>query len=274
MARVARTWLRPGKGRAWFPLLLVLASATALAAAAERASTWRDRDIRIDGQDDDWRGLTLPVKGERFALGVLNDGEFLYLCLPTKDPGTRSQIERQGLVVWLDKSGGKRESFGVHFPLGLGLGAKAEPPRPAGPDEGRPQGAPGRQDAVGILGRGGRDAEVVPLEQAGGIEARLGIHDGLLVYELKVPLTRTDAHPYAPDVRPGDLLRLTIETASYRGAAAPLGVPGGGVPGVVVGGGPGGVGVGIGVGGAPGVPAFQNPVRRTLDVRLASGPAR
>ncbi len=277
MARVADRCLKRGSCAAWLVVLLALLASAALAAATERASTWREHEIRIDGQDDDWRGLTMPVKGYKFSLGIVNDGEFLYLCLPTKDSGTRAQITRLGLVVWLDKAGGKRENFGIHFPVALGRAAKATAPQPPGAEEGhdRQEGPerppPGPPVVVGILGRGGRDAKIVPLDQAGGIEAQLGIHDDLLVYELRVPLTRTDDHPFAPDLSPGDSLRLTIETASYRGPVAPLGVPGGGL---IVGEGGGGVGVGIGVGGGGGLHGFQNPLRLQMNVRLATGPSR
>ncbi len=268
MSRVAHEWPRQGTEAALFVALLMLAVAGAVA-AVERASIWRDHEIRIDGQDDDWRGLTIPVKGQRFALGVMNDGEYLYLCLPTKDGAAKSQITKQGIVVWLDKAGGKTETFGIHFPLALAAGDKSR--EPSAPAEGEKREAGPPQDAVGILRKAGRDAEIVPLERAGGIEARVGVHADLLVYELKVPLTQDEAHPYAPNVRPGDTLRVQIETASYRGPVAPLGVPSGGV---VVGGGRGGIAVGVGVGGGGVTPQFQAPLRLTMNIKLASGPAR
>ncbi|MGE5358027.1 MAG: hypothetical protein ACM3NQ_03355, partial [Bacteroidales bacterium] len=94
--------------------LVALASATiTLAAGAiERASQWREHEIVIDGQDHDWKGVVQPLKGQRFSLGLVNDGDYLYICLPTKDATTRNLIARRGLVVWLDRQEGKKNQFG------------------------------------------------------------------------------------------------------------------------------------------------------------------
>jgi hypothetical protein len=89
-----------------FVALSTLAGAIAYASTSERASAWRDRDIRVDGSDEEWRGQELPVQKEHFSLGIVNDGEWLYICLPTKDLGTKAQLGGAGLVVWLDPVGG------------------------------------------------------------------------------------------------------------------------------------------------------------------------
>ncbi len=258
--------------------LLALASATAtvVAATVERASLWREHEIVIDGHDDDWKDAVMPVKGQRFSLGVVNDGDYLYLCLPTKDPTVRGFIVRRGLVVWIDKQGGKKEQFGIHFPIAMLTDRRPAPPgdKPGGERE-----APdpfGAQGQVGILGPGRFKTKLVPLEHAGGIEARVGLQDDLLVYELKVPLKEGEAHPYAPDVKPGDMLRVVLETPAIPGGRAPLGHGPGGVP--IYGGGsaaPGGVGIQIGVGGPPiGSPDMLEPLEVPLKVKLATSPTR
>jgi len=253
-------------------LVLAVCGAVLYARVLERASTWRDRDVRVDGSDDDWRGEELPVKGERFSLGVMNDGEWLYLCLPTKDVGTRTTISTMGIVVWLNREGGKKQTFGIHFPVPNPPGARGvrRPPAQAGgegqgreaPREGEYQQVAG-QDEIGILGPGKNDAHLVPVDQAGGIEARVGVHEDLMVYEVRIPLARTPEHPYAPDLHPGDTVRLKIETAPLRGG--PFGP--GSIGGVMV---PGG----WGRGGLPRRPVVVDPIDMTMNVRLASGPPR
>jgi len=253
------------------PVALVAAiGAIVYAATPERASTWREHEIRVDGSDEEWRGEELPVKGEHFSLGLVNDGEWLYLCVATKDLGLKAQIARMGLVVWLDPVGGKKRRFGVHFPVPNPPGA-ARLPRGRVPNEGegrnmpRPEGeaeqVPG-QDEIGVLGPGKNDAQLVPIDQAGGIEARVGVHEDLMIYELKVPLMRGSGHPHAPNVEPGRMVRLEIETAPLRGGPmAPT-----------VFGRPWGAGWGISVGGRTNRPVVFEPIDVTMNVHLAKGP--
>jgi hypothetical protein len=254
------------------PVILVLAFVAAIGtiayAAAERASSWRQHEIRIDGSDEEWRGEELPVKGEHFSLGIVNDGEWLYLCLPTKDLGLRTQIGRMGLVVWLDREGGKKRRFGVHFPVPnppqAGLPRVPRRDGPAAPPqraEGETEQVPG-QGEIGILGPGKNDAQLVPIGEAGGIEARVGLHDDLTVYEVKLPLMHSAEHPFAPNIEPGQMARLEIETAPLRGGPiAPT-----------VFGQPWGAGWGITVGGRGNRPVVFDPIDVTMNVRLARGP--
>jgi hypothetical protein len=221
----------------------------------------------VDGSDQDWQGEELPVKGEHFSLGVMNDADSLYLCVPTKDVGTRTTIGLMGIVVWLDREGGKKQTFGIHFPVpnppGAGWrrrpGQRGESEGRETPPEGETQEVAGRTE-IGILGPG-NDARLVPIDQAGGIEARVGVHEDLMVYELRVPLQRTAEHPYAPNLRPGDTVRLRIETAPLRGG--PFGP--GSIGGVIV---PGS----WGRGGLPRKPVVVDPIDMTMNVRLAAGP--
>ena len=258
-----------------FPVFLTFALAAATcaiiyAATPERASTWREHEIRVDGSDEEWHGEELPVKGEHFSLGLANDGQWLYLCLATKDLGLKAQIAKMGLVVWLDPVDGKKRRFGIHFPVPNPPGA-ARMPRGRVPNEGegpgtaRPEGeadeVPG-QGEIGVLGPGKNDAELIPIDQARGIEARVGVHGDLVVYEAKVPLMRGSEHPHAPNVEPGQMARLEIETAPLRGGPmAPT-----------VFGRPWGAGWGITVGPRAGRAVVMKPIDVTTNVKLAKGP--
>ncbi len=242
--------------------LVALASAVVYAATLERASAWRDRDVTIDGSDEEWRGQELPVEKQRFSLGIMNDGEWIYLCLPTKDAAVKNQIGSAGLVVWVDPEGGKKRRFGVHFPVPnppRSPGMRRPMPQPPGAGQGEE--IPG-QHMLGILGPGKNDARLVRPDEAGGIEAQVGVHDDLTVYELKIPLARSAEHPYAPNVQPGQTARVEIETAPLRGPVAPTGPYAGGF----------GVVIPLG-GGKPGrYPAWSAPFDLTMNVRLAKGP--
>ncbi len=254
-----------------FAAFAALATVAVLASTTERSSAWRDRDVRIDGSDEEWQGQELPVSREHFSLGIMNDGDFLYLCLPTKDMSTKAQIGGAGLVVWLDPAGGKKRQFGLHFPVPNPPGAPGTRRRPAQePEKGAPppegQSQVEGQEAIGVLGPNGKDAQLVPLDEAGGIEARVGVHGDLMVYELKVPLKRSADDRYAPNIDAGQTVRMEIETAPLRAGTFP---PGWGIGGAMVQ--PWGRGWGITIGGT-GRRVAIIPFDVTMNVRLARGP--
>jgi hypothetical protein len=249
--------------------VLVAGPAISLHARADAepqlASAWRTEPVRIDGNDEEWRGLTVPFPKQRFALGLQNDADALYVCLTTSDRILSTQIARQGLILWLDAGAArtKKHQFGVQFPIDPRLAAARDPsgrwPRDGG-DVGE-----WAQGAVGLFKPGADDPVRVPLADAVGIEARAARHGDILVYEIKVPM-KGDA-PYRAALGPGDVLHLELQTAEWRGALPPSRSP---------------IGIGIGVAGsAPGgrgvvgYPAVDTRYLKRTDVkavvRLASG---
>ena len=98
---------------------LIGAGATWLEGArkADLTSHWRDRDIAIDGVNDEWEGITVPIRNAPISTGFFNDGRYLYFCLVTSDRSAQAQIRRQGLIVWIDEDGGKKKHFGLEFPI-------------------------------------------------------------------------------------------------------------------------------------------------------------
>jgi hypothetical protein len=208
------------------PVLLAVVLAALVVPLAGRAtdlrlaSAWRGEPIRIDGNDEEWRGRTAPVEGKRFALGLQNDADAIYLCLTTNDRVLATQIARQGLMVWFDPGPErpKKHVFGLHFPIDSRLAAMRDPadrwPRDGGDV------SEASQAAVGILRPGKDDPLRVPLDEAGGIVARAAFHGALLVYEVKVPLKGTGAGPYAVAANPGGVPPGTRDARVARPAAA------------------------------------------------------
>jgi hypothetical protein len=184
------------------------------------SSEWRADPIRIDGNDDEWRGRTAPFEKQRFALGLQNDGEALYLCLTTRDRVLSTQIARQGLMVWIDPGPDrpKKHVFGVHFPIDPRLAAMRAAngrwPRDGGDVNDT------TQAAIGILGGRGRDTARVPLTESGGIEGSAKFHGDVLVYELKIPL-KGGTGPYQVSAGPGDTVNLELQTPEWRGPLPP-----------------------------------------------------
>lgn len=209
------------------PAILALAAVVLVVPLSGRggdirlSSDWRRDPVRIDGNDEEWRGRTVPLEKQRFALGLQNDGEALYLCLTTRDRVLATQIARQGLMVWLDPGTQrpKKHQFGVHFPIDPRLAAARETggrwPRD-GADT-----SEWTQAAVGILGPGKDDAKRVPILDAGGILGSAVFHGDVLVYELKVPFKGDAAPLYGLAAEPGGSFRLEIETPEWRGPLPP-----------------------------------------------------
>ena len=245
------------------------------------ASTWSDTPVVIDGRSDEWSSSLSPIKDIPGMLGMRNDQEYLYLCLISSDRDFRRQMVGAGMTIWFESKGGNK--IGIHYPLGMtgmGMGPGARPggidgemPSDA-PPEGPPPGAggrePGMESGMGgdmlevvkeleILGPEKDDVDRMPVVQANGIALKIGQSAGAIVYELKVPLMKTQNHPYAIASDPGSKVDVSFETGKVTrpsggpdagGKSGGRGGEGGGPPG---GGGPGGMGPtgGVGDGGGP-----------------------
>jgi hypothetical protein len=257
-----------------------VATAMILALAAcgtiDIASGWRTEEIVVDGRSGDWGGHLRAVEKTPYAIGVLNDGENLYVCLRGDAESGTGGFERSGLIVWLDPTGGKQKYLGVRFPIGMdmqefqgqgqpfndpSMGDRRRPPQPGGPPE--------VTDAVEILGPGRDESARFRHEELKGVEVQLTRSPGGFVYELKVPLKKSEASPIAVEVPPPGIVGIGFEPGDAiggmmgnRGMGGPTGGMGGmggrgGMPG-----GPGGMGGGRGA--MNGAEVFKAWLRVTL----------
>ena len=250
-----------------------------LAAAESIASHWRSREIRVDGVNDEWQN-TVSFE-DAMNIGAINDDQFLYLTVITSDEQRRRQFATAGLIVWLDASGGRKQSFGIKLP-----GAGAFPG--AGPGDQRRR---GRFDAsppdaqtpppdvqtpaltyFELLGPRKDDRRRIERAADSGIEVAADSREGTLVYELKVPLAKTAAHEYAIGTETGRKIGLGLETPEIerpevdaRGGRRGIGGGRGGIGGFGRGGGRGGAGAERGV-------QPPKPLKVWTTIRLAKLP--
>ncbi len=227
---------------------LVVALSAAGCNDLELKSSWRDRDITIDGDARDWRGLTTYVEKGNIAVGVANDGEDLYLCLHTPTREVAGQILMRGLTVWFDPGGGRK--LGFRCPIGAeGM------PRPAGEKMEREDMEDRILDMVGaaageveVLGADDKVYGRFATADVQGLQIALGYTDGRIVYEIKLPLDKTEERPYAlgvdwekkvsigfvtPEVDM-EAMRASMDDGppdGVRGGGMRGGGPGGGMPG-------------------------------------------
>jgi uncharacterized membrane protein YgcG len=178
----------------------------------------------------------------------MNDGEFLYICVMSSKPNLGRQIMFRGMTVWFDPTGGEKKTFGVRFPIGMGRGEM-----PMRPDEEETDQRGNRFDAMNrqslsdfeFIGPTEKDLQMVPRMQGQGVEMHLTSTPERFVYELRIPLAYSSAHPYAIESHPGAPIGVGFETNTFQ---RPAGAEGSGEGG----GGRGGRGGTGGVGGGRG----------------------
>jgi uncharacterized membrane protein YgcG len=259
-------------------VLIVAASAALLAGGkkADIASRWRDRDITIDGANTEWQGAMAPVKDAPLSMGVFNDDRFFYLCLVTGNRNAAGQIRRQGLIVWLDRDGGKKKQFGLEFPIPMRGMSLIDPASGAEDGGGTRMPLEADQDRVAILGSQKNDRRDIGLRDLQGIQVKIAESDGVLVYELKVPLNKSADNPYAVGVPAGAIVKVSFQTPEFRPPAEGRGAlersGGGGTGGRGGMGGRGGTG-GMGGGGREGGRGnfeMPKPIKFSTTVQLAT----
>jgi hypothetical protein len=190
-----------------------------LCAAESIASHWRTREIRVDGVNDEWQDT---IAFEAISIGAINDDQFLYVVVITSDQQRRRQLATSGLTVWLDGSGGKKQSFGIKLPGAgtfVGAGASRRGRVDGSSSDGGTPAADVQAPALTyfeVLGPGKDDRRRVERVADSGIEVAADAREGTLVIELKVPLAKTATHPYAIGTDPGRKIGLGLETAKVE----------------------------------------------------------
>jgi len=261
-------------------------------------SSWRDREVTIDGvigggagEAYEWAGARTAIKDTNVSVGLMNDDEYLYISLASADRRLVGQMMVVGFTVWFDPDGGKDKVLGVQFPLGAQLQGMG--PGSMGPMAGRGQGgwdeeesrsrfqeAIESMDELVILGPGKDERHPRVMGEAYGIEVGIGMSGGTAVYELRMPLVESEAHRYAIGAHPGDRIGVRLETGQFdfgamRGGrpSGPRGGVGGEPPGGMGGRG-GGMGGGrMGGGRRGGHPSPPEPLDLYAKVELASADA-
>ncbi len=281
--------------RALTTLVVFTAVAVSLQARDRRAhfhSSWLTTPIVVDGSPTDWAGPLAPFNEQPLSMAAANDGDALYVVLTASDPAVRRQILRQGLIVWFDGAGKDKKKFGVKFPIGAGISEEDLRGRRRGsagsgsagqdtePRDGA-QAAPEPPNRLELLGASKDDARSYTADQAPGIAVKVGQAEGLLAYELKVPLASSDAHPYGVSAKAGQTISVGLEMPKLempegrgreggRGGGMGGGGGGGRIGGMGGGGGMGHRGGGGGGGRGMERPEQAKPLSGWVEVQLAA----
>jgi hypothetical protein len=197
---------------------LVLAATIGCAALAPQAdsvraqdatitATWRGAEVTVDGSIRDWTSLARVDAGP--AVAVQNDGAALYIAVASNDPTLRVQLAT-GAIVWIDPSGRRRQTFGLRLE-GLAPRPIAGAASTAATND-LSDSVLNPLEAFDLLGPARLQRRLIDDAGAVGIALASGVEDGTIVYELKVPLEKTDTTPHAVGARPGTTVSVGIET--------------------------------------------------------------
>jgi hypothetical protein len=189
--------------RASKPFSITLAFVFVLAYLAgcknlEFNSYWLVGDVKVDGVNSEWDNSTTYIEDEKVLVGLMNDEDFLYISLIADNPSLRRQMMGQGFIVWFDPAGGKKKAFGIQYPLGLQeMGVSmADFVGPGANNEKRREIVEQSLTELIIRGSDKDDWDRMATKDATGIEVRIS-DSGPFIYELKVPLRKSEDHPYA-----------------------------------------------------------------------------
>lgn len=209
---MTRSAARPSVRSCVFGALLggsVIASSIAPTSGQNAAvtATWHDGRVIVDGSMTDWSSLARVATGP--AVAVQNDASTLYLAVASNDPAVRIQLAT-GLIVWLDGTAQRRQTFGLRLE---GLA-----PRPIrGTTTDTPANDLSKRLLVPIeefdlLGPARLQRRLIDDASAIGITLAAGVEEETIVYELRIPLEKTDATPQAIGVKPGATIGIALET--------------------------------------------------------------
>jgi hypothetical protein len=233
-------------------LVLAAIPSGSLRAGEEIRSGWWSGEAAIDGTLTPWDGVMAEPENWNLFIGVVNDGEYLYLCLKSPDPRVLRQAMMRGLTVRIEPK--KGEPFSIQYPIGVHQGSRMAPPGGGGPEGdgtgGGENGSPADREKLWEAARDSLDTflladftsrEPVRFAAENGFGIRLYISPPgeAFLYQAKIPLRPSQAHPHALGADPGSRLTLVVETPERSREGMSAG-PGGGAHGGYHGGGGGG----------------------------------
>jgi hypothetical protein len=219
--------MKPNHASYLFPSLFMFLTAALFVGCDmhEVESKWRDREVTIDGIDDgpEWENVRYYFKKEKAAIGLLNDENNLYVRLSSRDRNMQKQLLALGFTIWFDAKGGKRKTLGIHFPIGMLAGGMEIMRNMRGSNR---QEDPERlqkmleelQMEMEIFGPGKNERCTMLVADAWelGITVKIDLSKGNLVYELQIPLSRSELRPYGIGTEIAQTIGIGLETGKIN----------------------------------------------------------
>jgi hypothetical protein len=207
------------------PLIIVMLFSTFLLSGCNEPqlkSAWSRSSLHESQPEFRWdNSTTYSLEGKNVILGLQNDEDYLYILLKAADQNTERKFTRGGLIIWLNNTGEKKKSFGIHFPLGFQFNKGEGGPPPMNgqwpnqkPDRGSGEFGPPPAvfDSMEIIGPGVGEQIKVPAHNDLGLTVSRRNNSGTISYEFVIPLKSTNGNPYAVGARTGDIIGFGLET--------------------------------------------------------------
>jgi len=219
-----------------FPALLALALAGGCSSPATIPSRSAPDAPSVDGALGDWGGTLSYVKNKPVSMSAHPTDSLLYVALTIQDRGLIRSIVANGLVVWIDPTGGQQRTYGVQYPLGLRSQRR-------GTDASDPTTS---EDAVSALQKvdlselvilwGDSTRRRIPADFSSGLRARATLDPGSLIYELAIPVAGaprgTAGREHGLDVPLGRAVGIGLKTPDPEDEDSGISAPNTGIPSV------------------------------------------
>ncbi len=182
----------------------------------ELQSSWKDRTVIIDGNDEDWKDQKYYIREKNITVGVMNDEKYLYLCFYPTNRKLGELLLKQGLAIWFNGEGKKKKDFGIKFPLGLKNMVKDRSKIDSNFRDIEPEMiekmVKQMSKKLEILGSRKKDVKAVEVKNLVGMEIALGMQKGVFVYELKIPYKHNQVYSATIGAEQGSEICLYFET--------------------------------------------------------------
>lgn len=168
-----------------------------------------DRDVTIDGDDNEWDESRFYIEKEGIVAGVMNDDEFLYVCIYPSNSQLSGKILRQGLTLWANAEG-KKEELRDQVPTSDSYGGFQ---KDSGNDD--PEGRQGKKfetpEELEIIGPEENKIAHYYTSEISGLQLGLNMNKGVLVYEIKIPFKSNPSNTFSLNAKNGDMIALGFE---------------------------------------------------------------
>ncbi len=220
-------------------------------------SIWLENNINIDGLITDWEEIPVISTDDdnTFNFKLCNDNDYLYMTFYSRDINLGGQIKKKGVKLWVDSTGGKNKKRGLLFSGGPEMSKMRDSTLPEVRSKGKEMRLTGGnrsmdmesmgKDKFAVINDNG-DSDPISKDGTNGPAIEYGISNGILIYELKIPLRFKRLESFAIRANPGDEISFCLE---IQGGGKPEGMRGGHRP---EGGPPGGRNMPQGGGGGSG----------------------
>jgi hypothetical protein len=211
------------KSMLWWAICILLGgllSGPALAKDEQVTSTWTASAPKVDGQAEDWAGLSRSLdKSSQVEYAVCNDGENLYVLLIFKNPRSLSTIGLTGITLFFSPEGKRDKDRGVRFirrdvdanQLIAALEKQGQTLTEERKQELRARNQYRLYDSHIIDGDGKTIAQAVGSGRSLPPVFRVGSEGSAVVYEFRLPLSGREDHPAAIGTAPGRALKVGFE---------------------------------------------------------------